>query len=65
MQATIGQMIQKIAGLAGTKDVDARTSEFIESVYQSSKNGRITSHLSGKQVEWIEDIHTKHFGGRS
>lgn len=59
---SIGTMIRTIAGLAGTNDVDTRTSEFIESVVDRTDNGRNTTRLSEKQVAWIEDIHRKHFG---
>lgn len=59
---SIGGKIKQIAGLAGTSAVDTRTSALIESVVEKSGNGARTSHLSEAQVEWIEDIHAKHFG---
>lgn len=59
---SVGAKIKQIAGLAGTSAVDERTSDFITSVYDQSNNGAHTSHLSDKQVEWVEDIHRKHFG---
>lgn len=59
---SIGAKIRQIAGLAGTSAVDERTSDFITSVYDQSNSGAHTSQLSEKQVEWVEDIHAKHFG---
>lgn len=59
---TVGTKIKQIAGLAGSADVDDRTGRFIIDMVAASENGRRTSHLSDKQVEWIEDIHAKHFG---
>lgn len=59
---SVGAKIKQIAGLAGTKDVDQRTSDFIDSVVISTNAGTKTSHLSDKQIDWIEDIHRKHFG---
>lgn len=59
---SIGAKIKQIAGLAGTREVDERTKNFIEKMVESSGNGARTSHLSERQVEWIEDIHRKHFG---
>jgi hypothetical protein len=58
----VGAQIKTIAGLAGTKDVDQRTSEFISNMVERTGNGKVTSHLTEAQVSWIEDIHRKHFG---
>lgn len=62
MLISIGAKIKLIAGIAGTKDADASTSEFIERMVEITGNGARTSHLTGPQVEWIEDIHERHFG---
>lgn len=59
---TVGAKIKQIAGLAHTQDVSERDSQFIESIVEQSSNGTRTSHLSEKQVDWIEDIHERHFG---
>lgn len=59
---SIGAKVKQIAGLAGTSAVDKKTDEFIRHMDRATDNGRRTSHLSEKQVEWIEDIHSKHFG---
>lgn len=62
MLISIGAKIKLIAGLAGTADVDQRTSDFIERMDEITGNGARTSHLTGPQVEWIESIHERHFG---
>ncbi|MDP2622092.1 MAG: hypothetical protein Q8P46_18270 [Hyphomicrobiales bacterium] len=59
---SLGAKLMQIAGLAGTKDVDERTSEFIENMLVLTDGGKRTSHLSEGRVKWIEDIHEKHFG---
>lgn len=62
MFMSIGAKIKQIAGLADTKDVDARTSKFINDMVERTGNGARTSQLSEAQVTWIEDIHARHFG---
>lgn len=54
--------IKLIAGLAGTKDVDARTSRFIEDMVEKTGNGARCGDLTEAQLQWIEDIHKRHFG---
>ena len=59
---SLGAKLMQIAGLAGTRDVDSRTSEFIDDMLERTGGGKRTSHLSEKQAQWIENIHEKHFG---
>lgn len=59
---SIGTMIQRIAGLADTKDVNAFENEFIRSTIARTHTGKDTSRLSEKQIAVIESIHKKHFG---
>ena len=59
---SIGAQVRTIAGLAGTNDVDDRTSQFITRVVEQTGNGNQTASLSEKQIDWIGDIHKKHFG---
>ncbi len=58
---SLGQMIQQIAGLVGTKDVNDWESRFIKSVVAWSENGKTTKVLSEKQIAIIERIYRKHF----
>lgn len=58
---TIGQMIQQIGGLAGTRDVNDWENEFIKGMVELTENGKRTSFLSAKQVDAIESIYRKHF----
>lgn len=59
---SIGAQIKKIAGLVGTDDVDERTADFIVSVCDKTQEGRNTTGLTEKQIDWVGDIHKKHFG---
>lgn len=60
---SIGAKIKAIAGLAGTRDVDERTSEFIADMDEKTLNGKTTSSLTGPQISWIESIYKRHIGG--
>lgn len=60
---SLGSMIGQIAGLEGTKDVSEWESEFIGGVAERTQNGKHTASLSEKQIEIIERIYKKHFGG--
>lgn len=61
MTPSIGTMIARCHGLAGTKDVSKWESEFIESIWKQSNGGTHTSRLSERQVERVEELFTKHF----
>lgn len=63
MSTSIGVMIKRISGLSGTKDVTEWEDGFIESIVSKTNNGQDTTRLTEKQVEVIERIHGKHFGG--
>ena len=58
---SLGVMITKIHGLEGTQDVDERTDQFINSIWEKTDGGKRTSHLTEAQVRWIEDIHRRHY----
>lgn len=65
MSTSIGVMVKRIGGLSGTPDVTEWESDFIDSVLERTKCGDVTTGLTPKQVEVIERIHAKHFGGES
>lgn len=56
-------MIQRISGLADTVDVNEWENRFIKDMVRKSHDGKVTTHLSGKEVEKIEQIFDKHFAG--
>jgi hypothetical protein len=58
---SLGQKIQQLDCLIGTKDVTAWESEFLQSVVDRSDCGNDTAKLSAKQVEVAERIYEKHF----
>lgn len=59
---SVGGKIKQIAGLAHTQDVNEKTSEFIDDMVLKTNNGAQTGSLSDAQLDWINDIHRKHFG---
>lgn len=58
---SIQQKIMQIEGLLGTKDIDEWQQEFIENIVERTQHGKITSGLSGKQLDVIEQIYNRHF----
>lgn len=58
---SLGQKIQKIAGLAGTKDVSVWVSGFITNIVAKTNNGADTTKLTPAQVNTVESIHSEHF----
>lgn len=60
--ATVGTMVQRIHALANTKDVNDATNKFIHDMWRSTDGGKRTSHLTEKQLSWIEDIFNRHYG---
>lgn len=60
---SIANMIVRISGLCGTKDVTDWEDSFIRSIYDKylRRDKSKALELTGKQVETIERIHDKHF----
>lgn len=61
--ASTNVMLQKCAGLVDTKDVTEWENGFLKSVLERSQQGQRPDRLTEKQVETLERIHSKHFGG--
>lgn len=60
---SLGQKIQSLAGLLGTKDVTEWEDGFIESIVRQTDEGAHTATLTPKQVEVLDRLHSKHFAG--
>jgi len=58
---SIKQQLELVHGMVGTKDLTERETSFVESCWKYSKEGICTSYLTDKQVEWLTDLHDKHF----
>lgn len=58
---SLNEMVRRIEGLQGTKDVSEWESNFCGSVARQTQSGKDTSKLSEKQIEIVERIHNKHF----
>jgi hypothetical protein len=54
------QMIQKLSGLLGTKDLNDWEQQFVTSLQTRMNAGEVTK-LSDKQVERLDELHSKHF----
>jgi hypothetical protein len=63
MATSIGNMIKRIAGLQGTRDVNEWEDGFIGSMVDRTEGGKEATGLSAKQIENIERIFNKHFAG--
>jgi hypothetical protein len=58
---SIGRMLISLSGMIGTKDLNNWETELVQNCMLTSKDGTLTAHLSGPQVEKIEEIYQKHF----
>jgi hypothetical protein len=58
---SIGTMIKSIGGMVGTNDLSAWENEFVQNIVEVSQNGKVTTNLTDKQVDRVEDIYRKHF----
>lgn len=58
---SIGQKIQQIEALSGTRDVSNWEAEFIDSIVIRTDFGKNTGALTEKQVEIIDRIWGRHF----
>ena len=54
------QMIKKLEGMLGTKDLSDWETTFVESMVERVEQNRITT-LSEKQLITLERLHRKHF----
>jgi hypothetical protein len=61
--ASLNTMVKRVSGLADTRDVSQRENDFIKNIVRQTSDGDNTTSLTEKQVEWLEDLHDKHFGG--
>ena len=55
---SLGQMVDQLDGLTGTKDLSEWENNFVESCVTAKTNGRT---LSDKRAEIVERIWKKHF----
>lgn len=58
---SIGSKIKQITGLLGTDDLTEWEGNFVQNIKNTSGDGARTTHLTSKQVEIVERIHSKHF----
>ena len=54
------QMIDRLAGMVGTKDLSDWETRFVQSLIDRKKAGQVTS-LTERQLEVLERLHDKHF----
>jgi len=58
---SIRQKIQQLEGLVDTKDVTDWENQFIKNMVEKIKPDSSTTKLSSKEVDKIDQIHSKHF----
>jgi hypothetical protein len=56
-------MVKRVAGLADTKDITDWENQFVKSLVERTRNGDNTTTLTDKQIERLEELHSKHFEG--
>lgn len=61
--ASLNTMVKKCSGLLGTKDVNAWEERFLSDICEKTQDGDNTSMLTERQVETLERIYSKNFGG--
>lgn len=54
------EMIRRLSGLLGTKDLNDWEQQFVTSLQQRMEAGEVTK-LSDKQLERLDELHGKHF----
>jgi len=54
------QMIDKLAGMVGTRDLSDYETRFVENLVRIKEAGNVT-RLTEPQVELLERLHSKHF----
>lgn len=55
-------MIRRLEGMLGTKDLSDWEQGFVETLVERLEAGQVTQ-LTERQVETLERLHGKHFGG--
>ncbi len=53
-------MVERLSGLLDTGDLTIREHDFVEKLVKM-KNANILPRLSEKQLDWLVDLHNKHF----
>lgn len=59
--ASLNTMVQRVAGLADTTDVNDFENKFIASIVEKTQNGKNTTSLTEKQIDVLERLFDKHF----
>ena len=54
------QMIDKLAGMVGTRDLNDFETRFVENMIRIKESGQVT-RLTEPQLEVLERLHAKHF----
>lgn len=60
---SLNTMVKRVAGLADTKDITDWENQFVKSLVERTRNGDDTRSLSDKQIDRLQELHDKHFGG--
>ena len=55
------EMIRRLVDLLGTNDLNAWEQDFVSSLQRHAAAGKVTD-LTDKQVDRLDELHSKHFG---
>jgi hypothetical protein len=53
-------MVEQLEGLLHTRDLTIREADFVASLVRARNEKRL-GDLSDRQVEWMSDLHRRHF----
>ena len=53
-------MIERLSGLLGTEDLKPHERDFVQRLVSLRDAGNVT-RLSEKQLDWLSDLHRRHF----
>jgi hypothetical protein len=59
---SLGAKVKQVGAMIGTRDLDARSTGFMERVVQKTRDGADTSRLSDGEIQWINSLYKQHFG---
>jgi hypothetical protein len=58
---SLGSKVKQIGAMADTKDLNSRENGFVKDMVRITNDGRDTTMLTPKQVEWIDQLYDRHF----
>jgi hypothetical protein len=60
---SVGAMLQKLEGCLGTSDLNEWEESFVLNCLAQTEGGKLTSRLSDLQVDKVQQVYDRNFGG--